>query len=314
MWTIPVRRLVLAAILILSSSTAFAQGASTTAGGGRVMLDVIARDISGDPLTGLGGGSGDGNLLLDDNRVLPVITGDASYPFLMPVAIANPDGTLQTAGTLNYHDNPPLVQQDGLYSLCKSWAGLPTALTFNTNGTWQHCNTYGDQFVVPALDGVALYPAAAALADNTANPTTTGIGAYTMVWDTATWDRWTGAVTVSNIASNPCADYTKLQVLPINQSAATGGIEHVAVSGSTKIYLCGYHFTQGGAGEVTLQFGSGSTCGSNTASLRVIASAASADGAAMELLTPWVSAAARAFCTNRSASVTLEGGITYVQE
>lgn len=38
-------------------------------------------------------------------------------------------------------------------------------------------------------------PAAAALADNTANPTVPAVGSFLMVFDGATWDRWTGAVT-----------------------------------------------------------------------------------------------------------------------
>jgi hypothetical protein len=37
-------------------------------------------------------------------------------------------------------------------------------------------------------------PAAAALADNTANPTITGIATYPHLWDGVTWDRWSGAV------------------------------------------------------------------------------------------------------------------------
>lgn len=40
--------------------------------------------------------------------------------------------------------------------------------------------------------GAALFPNAAAAADNTANPTISGIGAFTMVWDGANWDRAPG--------------------------------------------------------------------------------------------------------------------------
>lgn len=40
-------------------------------------------------------------------------------------------------------------------------------------------------------------PAAVALADNLANPTTALVGACVLAWDGATWDRWTGAVTQS---------------------------------------------------------------------------------------------------------------------
>lgn len=38
-------------------------------------------------------------------------------------------------------------------------------------------------------------PAAAALADNTANPTAPAVGAHILVWDGATWDRATGEPT-----------------------------------------------------------------------------------------------------------------------
>jgi hypothetical protein len=40
--------------------------------------------------------------------------------------------------------------------------------------------------------GVVELPAAAALSDNFANPTTTQVGAFMMVWDGATWDRLPG--------------------------------------------------------------------------------------------------------------------------
>lgn len=40
-------------------------------------------------------------------------------------------------------------------------------------------------------------PAAAALADNTANPTVPGVGAYMMVFDGTTWDRFTGSMSMS---------------------------------------------------------------------------------------------------------------------
>lgn len=49
--------------------------------------------------------------------------------------------------------------------------------------------------ITPYQGGANLFPAAAALADNTANPTTTGLAAYMFAWDTAgsNWDRYTPA-------------------------------------------------------------------------------------------------------------------------
>lgn len=41
------------------------------------------------------------------------------------------------------------------------------------------------------------FPSAAALADNTSNPTTTSLGMFAHIFDGSTWDRWTGAVSQS---------------------------------------------------------------------------------------------------------------------
>lgn len=117
-----------------------------------------------------------------------------------------------------------------------------------------------------------------------------------------------------SVAYNPCADPSKLTWLNLNATAASGSTEHVAVNGSDRIYLCGYSLHLGGAGEVTIQFGSGSTCGSNTSNIRTIPAGAAADGEALDLLTPARSDTGRALCTNRSASTTLEGGFFYVRE
>jgi hypothetical protein len=54
----------------------------------------------------------------------------------------------------------------------------------------------GDPFVVE--HAFAEFPAAAALADNFANPTASQVGAFCMVWDGSAWDRWAGAVTVTS--------------------------------------------------------------------------------------------------------------------
>lgn len=53
--------------------------------------------------------------------------------------------------------------------------------------------------VVGAID--TELPAAAALADNTSNPTVPGVGAFSMVWDGATWDRLPGNSTAGVTAT-----------------------------------------------------------------------------------------------------------------
>ena len=62
--------------------------------------------------------------------------------------------------------------------------------------------------VVGAID--TELPAAAALADNTANPTVPGVGAFSLVWDGATWDRLPGnstdGVFVAGAVAHDAAD------------------------------------------------------------------------------------------------------------
>jgi len=149
--------------------------------------------------SGSGGGGGGGvvtgtvNVTFDGNTLKLHATGDSTIPYLMPTIAYNEDGTVAQFGTLNYHNNAALVSQDGVVTLCKSDPGVPTALSFDTNLSWLHCNDKGDQFVVPAVNGTALFGAAAALADNTANPTLTKIATYPHYLDPAgTWDRWPG--------------------------------------------------------------------------------------------------------------------------
>lgn len=48
--------------------------------------------------------------------------------------------------------------------------------------------------------GAAVFGTAAAAADNTANPTIGGVKAFMQVWDGSTWDRWTGALSLSSVA------------------------------------------------------------------------------------------------------------------
>lgn len=99
------------------------------------------------------------------------------------------------------------------------------------------------------------FMAAAALADNAANPTTTGTAAFQMVWDGATWDRApgtstdgqlvnlganndvtvTGTVTANagtNLNTSALALETSLAKLPIAQSTALGTLSGPMAQGS----------------------------------------------------------------------------------
>jgi hypothetical protein len=70
----------------------------------------------------------------------------------------------------------------------------------------------------------AKVPAAAALADNTANPTLSAIASYTMVFDGSTWDRWDRSVTMTGVG------------LP-SDAAATTDTESTGLVGLTKRLL-----------------------------------------------------------------------------
>lgn len=124
---------------------------------------------------------------------------------------------------------------------------------------------------------------------------------------------------VSGVApiTDPCLDPAKRTVFNINQSAGTSTVEMVSVSGSTRIYLCDGKIQGSAAAEITIMFGSGTTCGSNTANIDTTTITNAGDGA---LLLPGASgtlarsATGRAICYSRSASTTVEGHIVYVQE
>ncbi len=124
---------------------------------------------------------------------------------------------------------------------------------------------------------------------------------------------------ISGVApiDDPCLDPAQRTVININASASTTTIELVAVSGSTRIYLCDGKIQGSAAGEIGILFGSGTTCGSNQAILDTTTITNAGDGA---LLLPGAagtlarSATARALCYTRSASMTVEGHVTYVQK
>ena len=70
--------------------------------------------------------------------------------------------------------------------------GQPSALMVDVNGRLLIAGT-----ISAGTIAIEEFPAAAAITDNFANPTTTQVAAMSMIYDGATWDRWTGAVSVS---------------------------------------------------------------------------------------------------------------------
>lgn len=72
-------------------------------------------------------------------------------------------------------------------------------------GLLVNLGTNNDVIVTGTVTADTELPAAAALADNTANPTTTSVGSLGLVWDGATWDRQSGNAadgTLVNLGTN----------------------------------------------------------------------------------------------------------------
>lgn len=88
-------------------------------------------------------------------------------------------------------------------------------------------------------------PAAAPLADNTANPTVPGVGSYNMCWDGSTWDRCpasdggTGASSANTTRTVEASDSpitTALQLIDDDQTGATpSGVTSAATTNSTNL-------------------------------------------------------------------------------
>src|ERR1039457_3712973 len=66
--------------------------------------------------------------------------------------------------------------------------------------------------------------------------------------------------------SNPCVSTTKLANVAINVSTAAT-TQLVALSAGKKIYVCKVLVIEGGVTNVTLETGTGASCGGNTTAL-----------------------------------------------
>jgi hypothetical protein len=77
-------------------------------------------------------------------------------------------------------------------------------------------------------------PAAAALADATANPTAPAVGAFGLVWNGATWDRLPGTVASGSFVQGPKADGTTVGGNPVLMGGrdSGGNVRRLAVSTS----------------------------------------------------------------------------------
>lgn len=100
-------------------------------------------------------------------------------------------------------------------------------------------------------------PAAAALADATANPTVPGVGAFLMCWNGTTWDR-------CQSTRDPCDGAAKT-LLPIDiVTATTTEITSALAGASTHYYVCSINLVTAGANNVALVDDDTDNCASVT--------------------------------------------------
>jgi hypothetical protein len=151
-------------------------------------------------------------------------------------------------------------------------------------------------------------PAAAALADATANPTVPGVGAYLMTYNGSTWDRMTTPVAA-------CDDPSRVTSVAID-TASSGNVELVALTSSQIVYVCGYDVQAHGTVGVQFIYGTGTACATGETNLTGVYNLEAreglvrSNGGAVQFKT----AASNALCIELSAAIQVSGVLTYVKQ
>lgn len=109
--------------------------------------------------------------------------------------------------------------------------GSETHVTADADGLLVNLGTNNDVTVTGTVTVDSELPAAASLADNTANPTVPGVGAYGMLWDGVTWDRAPGTAAdgqLVNLGANN--DVTVTGTVTVQDGGATISVDDGAGS------------------------------------------------------------------------------------
>ena len=220
------------------------------------------------------------------------------------------DDTSPTAITENQFGNLRMSANRNLYGTIRDAAGNERGANVNSsNELLTNANTE--------------LPAAATLADDTANPTVPGVASFNMCFDGTTWDRCTKAtagqgavdtatqrVTVAQGAT-ACPNY-----IAISQTADT-----TLVSGTSSqyFYICSIILVAGAAEVVSLWEGTGTACG--TGSTAILGSTTEANGLSLAANggftmvsgVPFLRTATTAndICLRQSGTNRVSGVITY---
>ncbi len=119
-----------------------------------------------------------------------------------------------------------------------------------------------------------------------------------------------GSTSVSNLLA--CEDSTKTFLRAAIQFTTATTTQIIAASGSTAIKICSLYYGTSGATNVSLLYGTGSSCGTGTTQITGTQGFQVNAGLAIErqLALP----ASQAFCMTSSAAVNIGGFVTYVQD
>lgn len=120
------------------------------------------------------------------------------------------------------------------------------------------------------------------------------------------------------LANDPCGSTSKTTAV-INNSAASGNFEIVALSGSTVVYICSVDFTAEATVDFRLVYGTGSACASGETGLTGLYAFSTTTGflgmnKGSGGYYVYKGAAGNAICGETSGAVQINGSITYVQQ
>jgi len=209
----------------------------------------------------------------------------------------------------------------GVMSLCVRAASATDRSAGATDGDYEPCAVDANGKLWTNAD--TEMPAAATLADDTANPTVPGVASFNMCFDGTNWDRCTKAtagqgavdtatqrVTLAQ-GSTACPNY-----IAISQTADT-----TLVSGTSSqyFYICSIILVAGAAEVVSLWEGTGTACG--TGSTAILGSTTEANGLSISANggfsavsgTPFLRTATTAndICLRQSGANRVSGVLTY---
>ena len=209
----------------------------------------------------------------------------------------------------------------GVMSLCVRAASATDRSAGATDGDYEPCAVDANGKLWTNAD--TEMPAAATLADDTANPTVPGVASFNMCFDGTNWDRCTKAtagqgavdtatqrVTLAQ-GSTACPNY-----VAISQTADT-----TLVSGTSSqyFYICSIILVAGAAEVVSLWEGTGTACG--TGSTAILGSTTEANGLSISANggfsavsgTPFLRTATTAndICLRQSGANRVSGVLTY---